>query len=178
MKESYGEGLAIHAGPESCADAGNRLREALTGVRIGRVLSRESRIVRGADAVGESGRQHPAHRYREMCGNPARSEPLCMYGNTSCGNREIPFSTQARWRLGPRRESQGSTTAMNESGKSDSPILPEKPSNKGRGALQPAERVEGRGLTKGNPGYPNMPIGHSAAHGMPSAEVRIRHAFT
>ena len=39
---------------------------------------------------------------------------------------------------------------MNEGGKSDSPILPEKPSNKGRGAPRSAERVEGRGLAKGN----------------------------
>ena len=39
---------------------------------------------------------------------------------------------------------------MNGSGKSDSPIVPEKPSNKGRGALRPAEGVEGRGLAKGN----------------------------
>ena len=35
-------------------------------------------------------------------------------------------------------------------GKSDSPILAEKPSNNGRGALLLAERVERRGLTKGN----------------------------
>ena len=39
---------------------------------------------------------------------------------------------------------------MNGSGKSDSPILPGKPSNKGRGAPRPAEKVEGRGLAKGN----------------------------
>lgn len=40
---------------------------------------------------------------------------------------------------------------MNERGKSDSPIVPEKLSNKGCGALQPAEGVEERGLAKGNP---------------------------
>ncbi len=36
-------------------------------------------------------------------------------------------------------------------GKSDSPIVAEKPLNKGWGAPQPAEEVEPRGLTKGNP---------------------------
>jgi len=39
---------------------------------------------------------------------------------------------------------------MYEHGKSDSPIVPEKLSNNGCDASQPAERAEGRGLTKGN----------------------------
>jgi len=34
--------------------------------------------------------------------------------------------------------------------KSDSLIVPMKPSNKGYGVPLPAERAEGRGLTKGN----------------------------
>ena len=37
---------------------------------------------------------------------------------------------------------------MDEHGKSDSPIVPEKSSNKAKGA---AEAMEGRGLAKGNP---------------------------
>jgi|SRR5919106_1670640 hypothetical protein len=41
MKVLHGEGVAIHTGPESCAGAGDRTREALTGGRAGRVLSRE-----------------------------------------------------------------------------------------------------------------------------------------
>jgi hypothetical protein len=36
------EGVAIHIGPESCADAREGLGEALTGGRIGQPLSRES----------------------------------------------------------------------------------------------------------------------------------------
>jgi hypothetical protein len=40
---------------------------------------------------------------------------------------------------------------MNERGKSDSLIVPGKLPNKGCGALQPAEGVEGRGLAEGNP---------------------------
>ncbi|MGB8897792.1 MAG: hypothetical protein WCC90_00405, partial [Methylocella sp.] len=36
------EGVAIHIGPESCAVAREGLGEALTGVRIGQPLSRES----------------------------------------------------------------------------------------------------------------------------------------
>ena len=39
---------------------------------------------------------------------------------------------------------------MNGRGKSDSPIVPGKLPNKGRGALRFAEEVEGRGLAEGN----------------------------
>jgi len=52
MKEPYGEGVASRTGPESCVAARKGGGEALTGVRMGRVLSRESHgQLRGADAV-------------------------------------------------------------------------------------------------------------------------------
>lgn len=41
MKEPYIEGVATHDGPESCAVARKSTGEARTGVRAGRVLSRE-----------------------------------------------------------------------------------------------------------------------------------------
>jgi hypothetical protein len=90
MKESYGEGLATHTGPESCGGARKSSAEALTGVRAGRVFSRERSSLRGADAVKESGRQHQLSRYRERQADPARSETPGTYGNTSRENREIP----------------------------------------------------------------------------------------
>ena len=90
MKESYVEGLAAHNGPESCVVVREGKGEALTGVRAGRVLSRERNLLRGADAVEVCGRQHPSRRNREMRRDPARSETPCMYGNTSRENREIP----------------------------------------------------------------------------------------
>jgi hypothetical protein len=89
MKESYVEGLATHSGPESCVAVREGSGEALTGVRAGRVFSRES-FLRGADAVRRSGRPHPGRRYRETLRDPARSETPCTYGNTSRENREIP----------------------------------------------------------------------------------------
>ena|SRR3990172_11418663 len=90
MKESYGKGLATRTGPESCVVTRKGHDEALTGVRAGRVFSRESNFLRGADAVGESGRPHPGRRQRETHRDPARSETPCMYGNTSRENREVP----------------------------------------------------------------------------------------
>ena len=62
-------------------------------------------------------------------------------------NREIPSSPVAHdWGGGPLREGNSRKPEMHEDGKSDSPVLPAKPSNK----AVAAERVEGRGLTKGN----------------------------
>jgi hypothetical protein len=100
MKKSYESGSATHIGPESCGAAREGGVEALTGEHAGRVLSRVSRLLRDADAVGESGRLHRVHRYREVHPSPARSETPCTYVDTSLGNREIPSSPKAAVALG------------------------------------------------------------------------------
>ena len=100
MKKSHESGVATHIGPESCGAAREGGVEALTGERAGRVLSRVSRLLRDADAVGESGRFHRVHRYREVYQSPARSETPCTYGDTSHGNREIPSPPGAAIALG------------------------------------------------------------------------------
>jgi RNA-directed DNA polymerase len=41
MQKPYGEGLASHTGPKSCAGSREAGREALTGAHAGGVLSRE-----------------------------------------------------------------------------------------------------------------------------------------
>jgi len=53
MKVSYGEGVAIHTGPESCTFVRKGEGEALTGERAGQVLSREIEPHRASD--GHSG---------------------------------------------------------------------------------------------------------------------------
>jgi hypothetical protein len=100
MKESYECEVATHIGPESCGAAREGGVEALTRERAGRVFSRVSQTLRDADAVGESGRPHPAHRYREVRRSPARSETPSTYGSTSRGNREIPGLPRAAVALG------------------------------------------------------------------------------
>jgi hypothetical protein len=95
MKESYIEGLATHSGPESCGVPRKGSVEALTGVRAGRVFSRERSKVRDADAVRMAEDTTVAHRYREMRPGPARSQTPCTYGNTSHENREVLGSPAA-----------------------------------------------------------------------------------
>lgn len=90
MKEPYSEGIASHAGPESCADGCKAVREALTGVCAGRVLSPENIVVRGADAVFSGGRQHWVLRHGKKDLDPAWSEASCTHRTISRENREIP----------------------------------------------------------------------------------------
>ena len=90
MEELYVEGVATHGGPESCVVVCEGGVEALTGEGAGRVFSREKRILRDADAVRRSGRQHLMRRYGKAHTSPARSQTPSTYRNTSHGNREIP----------------------------------------------------------------------------------------
>src|ERR1700738_1376780 len=109
MKVSYVEGLANHNGPESCGAAREGGVEALTGESTGRVYSRERNSLRDADAVGESGRPHRVHRYREVCQSPARSQTPCTYRSTSHGNREIPRLPQTEYvwgRIGKSKDTR------------------------------------------------------------------------
>lgn len=97
MQESHEKGVATHLDPESCAVVREDGGEALTGARVGQVLSREiDESLRGADAVAGNGRPHRPHRHREVRSDPARSETLSMLGNVTHGNREIPWSPAAK----------------------------------------------------------------------------------
>jgi hypothetical protein len=109
MKESYSEGVAAHTGPESCGAAGEGGVEALTGVRAGRVSSRERATLRSADAVGRLGRPHGQRRSRDALAGSARSETPCTHGNTLLGNREIlglPTADGAVSRIGKSKDAR------------------------------------------------------------------------
>ena len=91
MKEPHIEGPATHDDPESCGDDREVGIEALTGARTGSVLSREIKVIQGADAVKRSGRQHELRRHREAQLDPARSETRGTHGTFLHENREIPM---------------------------------------------------------------------------------------
>lgn len=108
MKESYVERLANYRGPESCVPIRKDECEALTGVRAGRVLSREIHALRrkaqedrGAEAVEIGRRPHRGCRHGKAALDPARSETPHMRGNNSHGNREVPRPSAARWEARP-----------------------------------------------------------------------------
>ena len=113
MKESYGEGIAGHTGPKSCVGVRKGAGEALTGVHTGPVLSRvivappQGGLLRGADVFEDNGRPHRQRRQGKALTDPARSQTRRMYGNTLCGNREIPrlsVAQQAVERIGKSQD--------------------------------------------------------------------------
>ena len=111
MKEPYGEGEASHSGPESCGCSREGMAEALTGVRVGRVLSLEKPFTTGVptQSFGAEGNTGSAVNARRLRG-PTWSETPGMRGNSSSGNRESPLLTSADGtavRAGnPKRRSQ------------------------------------------------------------------------
>ena len=112
MKESHGEGVASHTGSESCAAHREVRREALTGVRAGRVLNRERDTPPQGGHFGvltllsASGRPHRRRRYRETPSNPARSKTPGTRGHILDGNREILGVPASRGRAGRIGKSQ------------------------------------------------------------------------
>jgi hypothetical protein len=173
MKEPYKKGVANHLDPESCAGAGNRLGEALTGAYAGQPSSSEitSPGVPTLYAEGEGHIQDGA--MREPPRNATESETLCMRGNSLHGNRETPKAsalpdTTAVHSMAERSEKAlGRTSGMHVFGESDGSIVPQKQAN--HADLSAAESVEGRGPTKGN----DLLVGH-APDSAPGARGRGR----
>jgi hypothetical protein len=150
MKESYGEGLATHTGPESSGvvrlrsvdrgtcGPGNQPRKQLPPGR--RRCKEKRKAPSGAsiprDAPEPRAVRDPVHVRKHLAREPG--DPVFTHGG---------------WRRGSRREVQGRTATMNEHGKSDRPVVPAKsPNNAGQPV---AEGMEGRGLAKGNPRQQN-----------------------
>lgn len=151
MKESDSEGLASRTGLEPCAGDREVVGEASAEVRAGRPSNREiRRTLWDADAPAEEWKATPhGPLARGPDGSHAVQDPG-MHGNIPHGNREIPGPTDVREHVGPRREPDRGTTAMDGPGKSDSSVVPENPPNEASGAPLAEEAGEGRELAKGN----------------------------
>ncbi len=74
MKESYIEVLANTMTPSHALATREGAAKRWTGVHAGRLLSLEMRLIRGADAIVDVGRQHRWRRFREPSTDPAGSE--------------------------------------------------------------------------------------------------------
>lgn len=174
MKESHNEGLANHDGPESCAGTREGAGEALTGESTGGVLSRENRCSQGADAVELSGRQNTGARNGEGTSDPARSKTSSTCGNSMRENREIPCLPPGDGLGGRAGKVDDRNPATYGHGKSDSSIVPTRPSNKA--STLAAEVAEERGLTKENGLQQNTRRTQSREVCVPSALERVRQA--
>jgi hypothetical protein len=150
MKVSYSEDVASHTDPESCVYIRKEVREALSGGRAGQVLSRESRLTSGCRRR-QNVRKATCNISisREMLWPRVVEDPVHarkLFAREPGG----PLAGLGGWHRGPRCESQGSTTAMNGNGESDRPICTVEAFEQKWVRIPLAEKVEGRGLTKGN----------------------------
>lgn len=107
-----------------------------------------------------------------MLDGPARSETRRTYRTFLRENREVPPLPDTDGVSGRIGKAGGHKPVMNESGKSDGPVVPTKPSNKTPPGV--AEVVEGRGTTKGNVGQQNTSRTQCRTHGVPNALDRVR----
>ena len=100
MREPYGEGIANHTDPESYCRVRKDTAGALTGARAGRPLSRESLLLRSADAVPQGGRQHRrASLTRDAFRTPR--------GLRTRARTETPHAEPGRSRVRPRTWHRG-----------------------------------------------------------------------
>ena len=97
--------LQSASAPSSCAVAREGLGEALTGERIGQLLSRES-FYSGCRHRANGGRQHIWARQRERPDDPAWSETLAC-ANAPCAgtgrSHDRPFGNRPPVRIGKAR---------------------------------------------------------------------------
>ena len=89
MQVHYGEGVAIHIGPEPCVGIREGAGEASAGERIGQPLSRENLIIPGADVFDNHGRQHGRSASARAPVRPGVVEDPGMCGSSLHGNREV-----------------------------------------------------------------------------------------
>jgi len=153
MKESYGEGLASHTGPESCVGRRKAAGEALTGVHADQPLSSEINFS-GVPTLLSKAEGNIGHDViSEPYPDPAESKTLCTRGNSLHGNREVPPAPTADGAVCRSEKANGRTSDMYADGKLDGPIVPKiLPNNDG--PKTSAEAVEERGPTKGNTSQP------------------------
>ncbi len=161
MQEPHKKGIANHLDPESCADVGNRVGEALTGAHAGQPSSSEITSPGVPTLYGEREGHIRDGVTREPRRNATESETLGMRGNSLHGNREtpkasvMPNASQANGRAERPEKALGRTSGMYAFGESDGSIVPQKRTNKAD--VSAAESVEEREPTKGN----DLPVGHA-----------------
>ena len=106
MQVPDGEGVAIHIGPEPCADVRKDAGEASAGECIGQPLSRESCFIPSADAVDSAEGNTGGRVMRAFARLGVVADPgMCR--SSLYGNREIPRPTDGRHApQGPHREGE------------------------------------------------------------------------
>jgi len=141
--------MANHSDPESCVTNREVWSEALAG-ETGRPAIELRNHENGMPTESTISEGHTKHGVnRKSCIDPAQSETLCMSGSDLRRSWEISAVPGVVW-LGGTEKVIDRKSVIDAAEKSDTPVVPKKPPNKG----EPAEVVEERGVAKGNAGEP------------------------
>jgi len=138
--------VANHSGPESCGGAREGASETLTGETGRSGIEPRNQDSGTPTLLSEAEGNTEQGANRKSCDGPARSETLHMPGSLLHGSWEISIAPGAET-PGSTGKACGRNPVTQAVEKSDSLVVPRKPSNKGQ---CPAEVVEGRGEAKGN----------------------------
>jgi RNA-directed DNA polymerase len=149
MKEPHRKEPATHPDPESCTDGRKAEREALTGESAGQVSSCEIQQSRVPTPLSEAEGTIDEVVTGKTSEDSAQSQTLSMHGHLLHENREILEMFADNPSVIRALKAIGRTNAMHVSRKSDSGVVPMKPSNNPVLSAG-AETVEGRPLAKGN----------------------------
>ncbi len=162
MQKPHKKGIANHLDPESCANVGNHVGEALTGAHAGQPSSSEITSFGVPTLYGEGEGHIPDDVTCEPSRNATESETLRLRGNSLHGNRETPKTSDTPNALSAEgvaersEKALGRTSGVHVFGEPDGSIVPQKQANKADPSA--AEPVEGREPTKGN----DLPVGHAS----------------
>ncbi|MGS0741203.1 hypothetical protein ACVBEF_05100 [Glaciimonas sp. GG7] len=138
--------MANHSDPESCGMYREVPIEALTGETDRPAIEPRNQNSGMPTLLSEAEGNMVHSDNRKLCADPTRSQTLSMSGSLSHGSSEISSVSGAVW---PDRAGKVNdrNPAIDADEKSDTPIVPKKLPNNG---VNPAEAMEGRGVTKGS----------------------------
>src|SRR5690242_17578886 len=130
MKVRYGEEVANHSGPESCGGAREGAVEALTGETGRPGIEPRNPDFGMPTLLSEAEGNTEQGANRKPCEDPARSKTPCTPGSFLHRSWEIS-SAPAAVVAGGAGKVNNRNPVVNADEKSDTPILPSKPPNKG-----------------------------------------------
>ena len=145
--------MANQSGPESCVVYREVQGEALTGETGGPAIEPRNQESGMPMLLCEAEGNMEYGVTRQSYSDPARSKTLSTLGSLMHGNWEIS-SVPAAQAMGGVGKVNNRNPIVNAGEKSDTPVVPEKLSNKVRPLGCTAEMVEERGVTKGNADKP------------------------
>jgi RNA-directed DNA polymerase len=174
MKESDREGITNHSDPESCVDAREGGREALTGADAGEPSSREIQQSRLPTLLSEAEGNTPASAKVSTPKSLRGRRPSARIETSLVGTGISGSPSPSEGTVERSAKADGRDAEMNGCGKSDGFVVPKNPANEVLPLWAWAEeRGEGRNPAKSNPEQQNASRTQSRTNDALSALDRV-----